>query len=342
MLFLLYRDVSFRFRWIKGSAILLFISLLACWRTGQVDRVPPLDFNRGEAICASGILEASQRTQSGRWKATLLLDQIDSIRVNPFKLLLYFPDSAQQPEFGHRILFKATLRSISSPKNPYAFDYSQYLRNQSIHGQVFLRSGQWVILDSSDVHQSTLFMYQLRESIRDKLDGFTPQNQPLLEALILGDKSGLDPAVKEAFAKSGALHVLAVSGLHVGLVYTLLGGLAQFLFRRFKRMRWMETTLVLAGIWLFVGVSGASASVCRAGTMFSFFVLGQQLGRRGNGFNSLAGAGFCLLVMNPLLVFQAGFQLSFTAVWGILFFQRRIYGVWKTKHWLLDQVWVLV
>ncbi|MEM6725895.1 MAG: ComEC/Rec2 family competence protein [Bacteroidota bacterium] len=341
-LLLVWQKFPFRFRWIKGLGIMIGVASLGLWRTGQADQSPAMDFNQQTAHYASGILKESQRSNSERWRATLLVDQVDTNYIKSFKVLIYFPDSSSQPTYGHRIQFFGVFHSVDPPRNPWSFDYGAYLKHQSIHGQVFLREGQYRILDQVEGYWASGTIFQLRASIRVKLEGLKAQSQHLLAALILGDKSGLDPDIKDAFAKSGALHVLAVSGLHVGLIYTLLGGLARLVFRKSRSLAGLRMLLILGGIWGFVGISGASASVCRAGTMFSFFVIGQQLGRRGNGFNSLSGAAFCLLVIDPLLVFQAGFQLSFLAVWGILFFQHRIYACWHVQHWLLDRIWILV
>ena len=182
----------------------------------------------------------------------------------------------------------------------------------------------------------------LRRGCRERLLGGIPEhtNRSVLLALILGDKSDLDGDLRSAFASAGAMHVLAVSGLHVGIVGLFAGMIFGWLpIGRYRKM--VRTLASLLCIWLFTILTGAGASVQRSAMMFTVVLLGQLSGGRSRIWNSLAVAAFLLLWWQPLLLFQLGFQLSFLAVAGIVFFHPLLEKCWYPGHPLLNYVWSL-
>ncbi|WP_170254651.1 ComEC/Rec2 family competence protein [Phaeodactylibacter luteus] len=242
---------------------------------------------------------------------------------------------------GDLLLFQTELRRPNPPANPDQFDYRAYLEGQGIYHQAFIGEGQWLWLG----HQKTLLTLTAQwqdmalSTLRHHLP--TPNEMAVGAALILGHKAALTDEVKNAYADTGAMHVLAVSGLHVGLVQLLLFFLLKRIPLSGRKWEITRTGLVIAGIWAFALITGASPSVLRAATMFSFLAVGQASRRSSSVYNTLAASAFVLLCANPNLISQVGFQLSYLAVLGIVYFQPRIYRLWLIKNRAGDYLWQL-
>jgi competence protein ComEC len=258
------------------------------------------------------------------------------------RLLVYLP--AGPVAWGDTLLWRDTLRRIPPPHNPEAFDFARYMQRQGIFHQAFLRSGAYRVLP---YRHKGWRLKEWAENIRKRglniLQTHLPDEQSfgVAAALILGYRDALDEDLREAYAISGAMHILAVSGLHVGLVYLALSGLLRLLPRRGSRRRFIEMVIQLGGIWIFVLIAGLPASAVRAATMFSFFTLGRTLYRAASVYNILGASAFCMLLFDPLQLFQVGFQLSYCAVFGIVAWHRRIYRSWFPPNRLLDYGWKL-
>ena len=146
--------------------------------------------------------------------------------------------------------------------------------------------------------------------------------------------------VKQAYATAGAMHVLAVSGLHVGIIFLILNTLLS-IFDTSKKGRVVKAIILLIGLWSYALITGLSPSVLRAATMFSFVIMGTVLNRKSSIYNTLAASAFFLLLINPKLLFEVGFQLSYIAVIGIVYLQPLIYKRIYTRWWLLDKIWAI-
>jgi len=172
--------------------------------------------------------------------------------------------------------------------------------------------------------------------------GDQPNEYAVAAALVLGKRDAISQELRNAFAETGAVHVLAVSGLHVGFVLGALQLLLGWGFWRKPRWRWLRLSLILLGIWLFALLTGLAPSVLRAATMFSFLAIGSHLQRKGSTYNALAASAFLLLLINPQLLWNIGFQLSYLAVLGILFFQPRIERSVYFSHQVARKGWTLL
>ena len=153
-------------------------------------------------------------------------------------------------------------------------------------------------------------------------------------------KDELDFEVKQAYATAGAMHVLAVSGLHVGIIFLILNTLLAILDTS-KKGRIVKAIILLISLWSYAMITGLSPSVLRAATMFSFVIIGTVLNRKSSIYNTLAASAFFILIINPNLLFEVGFQLSYVAVLGIVYLQPIIYKRIYTRWWLLDKVWAI-
>lgn len=252
------------------------------------------------------------------------------------QLLIYFNSSTIREK--DNLLVKISADLIENRNNPGEFDVKSYWNHKNIYGMAFIGSQDYVILTSADVpfyeRWRSGVEHWLHEALIDHLNG---DQLAIAKALILGDKSLLSPELKKSFSSAGAMHVLAVSGLHVGIIVELL----IFLLGRFPRIiSKKQAMLVTLGIiWIYIAVIGFPASVVRAGFMFSFLVVGRLIGRSASSLNMLLLSGFIMLVINPLWIFDVGFQLSYLAMLGILLYYRPIASLFHIQNKWLRKIW---
>ncbi|MBU1718898.1 MAG: ComEC/Rec2 family competence protein, partial [Bacteroidetes bacterium] len=158
--------------------------------------------------------------------------------------------------------------------------------------------------------------------------GLNQENAGIIQALVLGNKTDVDAEILATFSQTGAMHLLAVSGLHVGIIYMVISTLIGFP-RRYKKRKILAAIPVIAALWLYAMITGLSGSVMRASLMFTVMIIGQALNRKPPTYNTIAAAAFILLVADPMLLFDTGFQLSFAAVVGIVSIQPLFSELWQ-------------
>ena len=311
----------------------------------QIARVYPKELQQkvGENLQARGkILRAEPGT-----RFTRIGLQLNAVDGNPYpldgRLLLYLPDTITHFQVGDQLEFAGILQRIPGPKNPKAFDFAAYMQHQGYYLQSFVKEKHWRHLP----HPTGLSLASSNQRLKAYCLGVLQQHLPTIEtyaigaALITGHREDLSPALRNSYANTGAMHVLAVSGLHVGLIYLGLQFLLGFMANWYGYWKWLKVGLLLLGVWGFVYFTGATASVVRAGCMFSFIIVGQALKRYTNIYNTIAASAFCMLLVNPRLLFNIGFQLSYLALVGIIFFQPFIYRVFYLRSRWLDYGWKL-
>lgn len=262
------------------------------------------------------------------------------------RVLLYISklDSTEQFVPGDYVLTDSELRECPGPKNPGEFNYKKYLKYRGITDQIVASPDRVQLLYHVDPpFKFNLIFKKWQNYLVDLLKSVQIPNRELgvLSALVIGNRDLLDKETFQSYSVAGAMHVLAVSGLHVGLFYVVILWILDRTIGR-QRWRWFKFILVLLGLWVYAGVTGFSPSVSRAATMFSFVALGNAIDRRHSIYNTLAMSAFCLLIYNPRILFEVGFQLSYLAVLGIVFMSKRfIYLVDVSNPWL-DKVWQLM
>ena len=247
---------------------------------------------------------------------------------------------ARKLRVGQTIIFTSKIDSLATPKNPFGFDYSQYLQLNGVQGSIFLNPGEWQI-DSETIHGIKLHALNARQRLVSTLEdaGLSGNELGLASTLVLGYKNPIDSEIKQAYMNAGAMHVLAVSGMHVGIVcavlellMTILGGRYFFSIKR---------VFIILMLWAYAFITGLSPSVMRATLMFSFMMAARSINRNISIYNSLAASAFVLLAIDPTQLFKAGFQLSYAAVIGIVFFQPRIAALVKINNKPLKYIWEL-
>ena len=243
---------------------------------------------------------------------------------------------------GDLLVMDATLDPVVNAGNPHEFDYRGYLARKRIGRSAFVESGHWQRLDSYAQNPLFNFSNQIRNHLLDILKRATLSGNELsvASALVLGYRADIDAELRKAYSSSGAVHILAVSGLHVGIVCMVLNTVLM-LFPFIHRSRWLPALIQLTFLWLFALITGLSPSVMRATTMFSFIVAGKALHRKGYIYNSISASAFLLLLANPNNLLDVGFQFSYIAVIFIVFFHSSLYGLLSFKNKLLDKAWDL-
>lgn len=236
---------------------------------------------------------------------------------------------------GDRISFYATLSPPRNNGNPGEFDYAGWLLQKGFSRTGFVDSSLWQSASNPDASLTARINRtgdRLKDNIRTLLS--EPDQANLLIALLLGDKTELHEEQKTLFRHNGISHLLAVSGFHVGLIYSILLSCFFFIPRNTKAGKYIRA-LALIMLWFYALLTGATPSVLRATFMITLFVAGSLIGRKGFTLNTLCFAAFCLLIIQPYTLFDIGFQLSFVSVAGILLSQA-ILSDWinRQKKWI--------
>ena len=266
--------------------------------------------------------------------------------INPqSKLLVYFrkDSSTQTLKFGDQIIAKTFINKLKHSGNPYAFNYKKYLQFKEIYYQSYITADHFKILKRNQGSAIMLFTNNLRQKLLNiyKTNNITGDEFAVLSALSLGFKNELTPELKESFSTSGAMHVLAVSGLHVGIIFIILTKLLFFIERN-KYGRIMQSLIIIFVLVFYAFLTGLSNSVIRASIMFSFICIGRMFTRQVNIYNSLSASAFIMLIYNPYSIMDVGFQLSYLAVFSIVFFQPKIYSLYNPKSTIADYIWQLI
>ncbi len=259
------------------------------------------------------------------------------------KILLYFSkeDLMQLPKYGDKILISGGLQLIKNAGNPGGFNYSRYMAFQQTFYQVFLKQNKYVLLNVHNENALYSFIYNARKKVINILQEFVKGNKKvtgIAEALLIGYKEDLDKDVVQAYSNTGVVHIIAISGMHLGLIYAVL----VWIFLRLpviKKSAAVRVVTILVCLWLFSLITGGSASVLRSAVMFTCILIGKEFFKQTSIYNSLAASAFLLLCYDPFLLWDVGFQLSYCAVVGIVWLQKPIQNLFYSKHKPLQYLW---
>ena len=242
---------------------------------------------------------------------------------------------------GHWYYARASIRELPTVKNPYQFDYGSYLRKKKIYGQFFVKSDELLKGDQT-TENSRVRALRFRESVisRLKTAPFSREQLAIIQALLLGQRQDIDTTMSDQYASAGMMHILAVSGLHVGILLLLLRFITRPISNR--KLRWIRSGMIIGLLWCFAFITGLSPSVLRAVTMFSFLELGNCLGGKRSSNDALLFSAFILLIIDPSLLYQVGFQLSYLAVIAILWLQPWLYSFYRPTYYIIDKLWGII
>lgn len=304
--------------------------------------IPNFDTNQTQQI----IFEPIKRLKPSD-KFEKLIIKINQLNNNTCKgkALLYIPISKHKNQplaYGNLYMVHTKLNSISKPNNPYQFDYKKYMERQSIYYSAALKKDQDYTLVGKIKNVNQYAGYLRKVLIKNINEGnLNASSKALIHAIILGQRQDIDPKTYSSYVNSGAVHLLAVSGLHVGMI-TLIFGFILMPLERIKHGKLIAKFFLILLLWCYALITGGSASVCRAVTMFSFLILGTLIKRPTKTINNLAVSALLLLIINPNFIFDVGFQLSYLAVLGIVIIHPMLNKLIKPKYKILKYFWTLV
>lgn len=246
-------------------------------------------------------------------------------------------------KFKDVLLVENRYKELEIPGNPFQFDYKQYCFNKGVQYQQFISAKHFTILHKASGNTFMEWIYSSQRKLLNVLNQYikNEDSRSVSLALILGYRSDISDELQKAYSGAGAIHVLAVSGLHVGIIYMILENIL-LLLPFFKSSRTGRALILLIIIWLFALLTGLPASVARAAVMFTFVIVGKSLKRPTNIFNSISVSAFFLLVYNPFLLFDVGFQLSYVAVFSIVTIQPFFQKFWTPKNQIVLYFWSIL
>ncbi|MEX2512362.1 MAG: ComEC/Rec2 family competence protein [Cyclobacteriaceae bacterium] len=254
------------------------------------------------------------------------------------KLMIYHRSKIPL-EPGMVILVNGKPQRIASQQNPSEFNYAAFMGNKQVYFSHFIGEELQIVPQQRKKSWQHMVL-DLRARLESKIESFIPDPgaAQIAKALLLGQKEELESEISEAYVTAGAMHILAVSGLHVGIIYGFF-----FLIWKPLRLKGMKRvaflTVVVLFIWFYALITGMSPSVLRAATMFTLISMAQMRSRNPSIFNPLALSAMVLVMFDPYIVFSVGFQLSYTALTGILLFQPLISRMWTPSQKWIQYLW---
>ncbi|MBL7815322.1 MAG: ComEC/Rec2 family competence protein [Saprospiraceae bacterium] len=336
-IFLWLKPTTYRWRWLFGIPLSIVLFLLGFQSTFYHNELTETNHfksfldNTNEKIVLGIVTDYVEKPTNHR--CTISVQQLgshtDSLHDVSGNLLLYIrKDSLQNspPQYGDLIVLHAAISEIEPPKNPDAFDFKRYLHFQNIHFQSFAKQENIKILASRKgnplIHTIKNWQQKLIYILKNHLK--TEREFAVGSALILGYRDAITDEVRDAYVETGSMHILAVSGMHILLIFNGFNWFLSFYKTGNRHWRQSKAGISIVLIWLFTLLTGAGASVLRAAVMATFLAIGNGWGRQMNIYNILAASAFALLLWNPFWLFDVGFQLSYLAVLGIVFFQPKL------------------
>lgn len=326
---------SYQNRWVFGVVALVAVAWLGFVRMSMFQK----RFDDQKAT-----------QQEKGWQVARLLEPPEErektvkvlVELQSGKAIAYFQkdDNALDLKYGDLVGFGAALEEVAPPKNPMEFNYKKYLGRRGVNWSVYLKSGEWMPTGIRQANPVYDFAYRFRHRLLKALQhcGVTDEEFGVGAAILLGYDESLPVQVRNNYVAAGSMHILCVSGMHVGVIY-LLASFLLGLLGQGKRMAFIRRMVLLFLIWFYALLTGLSPSIMRSALMISFMIFGELLHRKGFALNSIAASAFVLLLLDPNHLFAMGFQLSYAAVVGIVLLQRPIYNMVFVKNRWLDKVW---
>lgn len=326
---------NYRYRWVSGVALIFVVFLLGVNIT-QI-RLTPWVTQQGNCHFR-GVVNEVMGHNGIRTRANITTTEIKSQS--------FFIDDALSGQFyltendstvlqpGDVVEGYGRLEPFVKPVIPYQFDFGQYLNRKG------LSFNFWVSSFCVNSNKSLTSIEALRVRFSN-IYGKVFQDAGALgvvKALVLGDRSDLTSDIRQNFVQAGAIHILAVSGLHVGILFWIVGGMLFFM----KRFRYLRLIVILSVLWSYAWLTGFSPSVLRSTIMFSVILIGKELGEKGSLYNSLALSAFFIFLIDPMSLYDAGFWLSHLAVLGMGLYYQSIFNWFKFKFVVWRWIWSMV
>ena len=241
---------------------------------------------------------------------------------------------------GDIIVLPSKWQAIKNPGNPNEFNYACFAQRQNLFYQQFLSISE-ILFYKRDFQNKSTFIEHLHTYAMQQIERCVKDKNVLgvLQSMLVGDKTNLDQDLRQSYAETGIVHIIAISGTHVGIFFFLVSGLLFWLKNKRQHLKYL---LAIPLIWLYVLVAGAPTSSIRAAVMFSMLGIGLSFQKNNNPLNTLFAAAFIMLLFEPMWLFSVGFQLSFTAVLSLILFFKPVKKLITPGNKLLNNLWTII
>lgn len=318
---------SFRYRNIYGFGALV-ICLLGYVQTEiRLDRINE-NYKTATAlndspITVTGVVDEVVVQEKGfRFRVKSPVIAFDTLYIE-FPFIFIFAEANQEISVGMKITTMGNFYKIQGSRNPGDFDYKSFYGRKGIYGRIYSDESELITIDSFELTPIQTVQKWIRRIFKEKVGN----EFGLLTALILGDKTSVDPEIRENFTNTGVIHVLAVSGLHVGYVLIIL-----LIIAKLFHLPWgWDRMLIIMGLIFFCLLTGGKPSVIRASLMAGIYLITPITNREGNLWNTIFLSGLILLLFDPLYIMDLGFIFSYAAVASIIIFYKLIQDILPEK-----------
>lgn len=338
---------QFNLRWLFGFGIFILIFSLGVFFSSQRERNANFQHLNEKGIFQVEIYEMPVVKENSilcRVQTMVFFDSLQQNHPSQGKAILYIAKDSNSVQLtsGDRLLIQTNFKKPDGIVNPDGFDYATYLRRQGISATAYIAAERWMLMSKNQ----NFSIFRLAEKLQKNLlevyrrFGIKGDEFAVLAALTLGSKDALHPELRQNYTTSGGMHILAVSGLHVGVIYIVLSFLFRFLNRK-PQLKLFKAVIIVLLLWCYALITGLPPSVIRSTLMFSLIAIGAGLERKSQIYNTISFSAFVMLIINPDYLFDVGFQLSYSAVVSIVYFQPKIKNWFAITNKPLRWAWEL-
>ncbi|QNL49157.1 ComEC family competence protein [Olivibacter sp. SDN3] len=306
-----------------------FFGWLLTWKNHP--KINRLHFSHQSSTYLVGTIASEPKVRSGmttfQFSVSGLSDAAGKWLPADGKLLLRVNSSVKSLNlfYGDQLLIQSNIQVVPAALNPHEFNYGAYLQERNIWHQSYLQAYQIKKTGLSKGNKLIKYALNRRKEMLTKFGQYINDDDALaiVSTLVLGYRADLDKELVKTFSSTGTIHVLAVSGMHVGIVFACFSFGLKWMEGK-KKLKLIRLLLLLLFVWTYALITGFSASVLRAAFMISFVIIGNTFSRQRNVYNNIAASAFFLLLYNPKYIAEIGFQLSYLAVLGIVWLMPKL------------------
>jgi competence protein ComEC len=337
---------QFQFRWLFGSGIFILLFSLAYFLCGEQEKSNGFDHLHQKGIYQVELTSAPvEKSKSFMCKADVLQFFDASWKPAYGHAILYFQKDKNTSRllYGDRLMVEAEFVPPERQGNPDGFDYAAYLKRQGIRATAYISSQSWQFSGRNEAFSIRRSADKCRNYLLNIYRKFNIQGDEfaVLAALTLGYTDDLNPDLRSSYSASGVMHILSVSGMHVGVIYMVLAFLLGFL-NKTQRQKVFKMLFIMMFLWAYAFVTGLSAAVIRATLMFTFVAFATCFQRKSQIYNTIFMSIMVMLLYNPNFLYDVGFQLSYSAVLSIIFFLPIVNKLYHPENKFTKYTWDMV
>ena len=325
----------YRYRWLFGMGITLWLFAIGLFLTQRTDENTQFRYiNEQHTYLAKIVSPPRERPRSVLTELRLVSNLDTGEQLNNKVLAYLAKDSTSLSlQAGERLLVNVAFQHPMDFGNPYGFNYPRFLKRKGISATAFVPAEHWTQLDDTPPFSVINAAMRSRDKIlsiyRDL--NITGDEFSVLASLTLGYREELSPDLRQSYTAAGVVHVLAVSGMHVGVIFLVMSYLLGFMDKK-RGSRIAKSLLIIALLWFYAFVTGLPPSAIRATFMLTFVILSKVFSSNAQTYNNVFAAAFFMLLYNPYFLFDIGFQFSYLAVLGIVYYQPKFALHFRNKY----------